>query len=297
MIQLRTISPWLKGGLAAAMVLGFIIAWFLLPPEPVTEIPVTVAEIKSSGPGAWLISRDAVAEASGHSGPFVIRLKHLRMESLPVEILDTRGSEVLVQTDMLNKGDVVVLQPDVLTAGQAAAPRSGLSEERLIGLVLEAGMAAAEAENLDESSRFISPDYHDRLGFTATLLRLLLKRAFKEFDEPRLELAEPPVIEVEGRRALVQARLRLSAVHGDGRNYLLGDREKPDTILLKLDKSINGWKVASLEGLRPLGFEETFFRILGAEIGLPLSGTEGEQRKRTCMPCRQRMVERFGPEH
>jgi hypothetical protein len=44
----------------------------------------------------------------------------------------------------------------------------------------------------------------------------------------------------------------------------------------------------------PLGFDERAMRLLGAEVGLPLSTDEKEEKKAFCMPCRSKMVERFG---
>jgi cytochrome c551/c552 len=47
--------------------------------------------------------------------------------------------------------------------------------------------------------------------------------------------------------------------------------------------------------MKSVGFEERFLRILGAQVGLPLTKAEQIEKQRACMPCHQRMAERFGP--
>lgn len=174
--------------------------------------------------------------------------------------------------------------------------RLPVDDEHLILLTLKAGMAAAMAEDLDESLRFISTDYRDNLGFNFNLMRGLLERAYEEFDEPRIELAGPPQIQIKGKQAVVLAQISLTAIYHNRRNYLLGNRDHPNTILLLLDKSANNWKISKIEGLQPLGFEEHFFKLLGAELGLVLTAAERVQKQQACMPCRRRMIELFGPE-
>jgi hypothetical protein len=92
----------------------------------------------------------------------------------------------------------------------------------------------------------------------------------------------------------VHAKLRVSAVYRGRRNYLL-DEHKPNAVRLMLSRLPEGWKLSGIEGLRPLGFDEGFLRLLAAQVGLGLPRAEEEQRRRACMPCRQRMAERFGP--
>lgn len=175
------------------------------------------------------------------------------------------------------------------------APTEGVDDERLIRLTLEAGMAAAMAEDLEESVRFISAEYRDKLGFNFASMRKFLERAYEEFNEPRIELVGAPTIQVKDNQAMVQAKMRLTAIYQGRRNYLLGDQINPNSVLLVMNKSANSWKVSRIEGLRPLGFEEDFLKLLGAQIGLPLTEAESLEKKQFCMPCRQRMAERFGP--
>ena len=189
---------------------------------------------------------------------------------------------------------VKVTEIQQLEQGEVA-PTEGVDDERLIRLTLEAGMAAAMAEDLEESVRFISPEYRDRLGFNSALMRKLLKRAYEEFNQPRIELVGTPTIQVKDNQAMVRAKIRLTAIYQGRRNYLLGDQINPNSVLLVMNKSANSWKVSRIEGLRPLGFEEDFLKLLGAQIGLPLTEDESLEKKQFCMPCRQRMAERFGP--
>jgi hypothetical protein len=62
------------------------------------------------------------------------------------------------------------------------------------------------------------------------------------FDDPGLELDEPPVIQVQGRLALVQAKVKPAAMYGDRRNYLPGEQKTPDDICLTLNKRVSGWQ-------------------------------------------------------
>jgi hypothetical protein len=163
-------------------------------------------------------------------------------------------------------------------------------------LTLLAGIEAAMAEDVDESVRFISPSYHDSVGFNFILMRKLLERAYEEFDQPQIELAEPSVIQIKGSKALAQAQVRLTATYQGRRNYLLGDQDQSNTIFIMLERSSGSWKVSQIEGLRPLGFEEGLLKHLGGDLGLPLTPAEREQEDRFCMPCRQRMKERFSAE-
>jgi len=222
-------------------------------------------------------------------------MKNLRIERLTVEVAAETEGRVELRSNELEAGDLLVIEPGAVHVGQAVAPTSGINDEGLIRLTLEAGIAAAMAEDLNESVRFISPGYRDSLGFDITMMRRLLERAYEEFDRPRIELSEPPTIQIRGSRALVQAQLRVTAIYQGRRNYLLGDRDHPNSILLILDKSGNGWKVTQIEGLRPLSFEEGFLKLLGAQIGMSLTATERLEKQQACMPCRQRMTELFGP--
>lgn len=280
------------GGLVAG-----ILSLFSPTGEHVIETPVEVVEIEHRGNGLWLVPKEIIAQQSGISDPFVLRLeKKLRVERLTVELAAEIDGCVQLRSNDLKAGDLLILRPGALQAGQAVAPTSGIDDERLIRLTLEAGMAAAMAEDLEESVRFISPNYSDSLGFNFNLMRRLLERAYKEFDEPRIELAKPPVIQIKGSQAVVQTQMRLTAIYHNRRNYLLGDQDNPNNTLLLLDKSANGWKVSQIGGLRPLGFGERFLKLLGAQVGLPLTAAERLEKQQTCMPCRQRMVELFGPE-
>jgi hypothetical protein len=76
-----------------------------------------------------------------------------------------------------------------------------------------------------------------------------------------------------------QARVRLTARYHGRSNYLLGNREEFNALVFQFEKRASGWKVIDLKGLRPLGFDERFFRLLGSDIGLPLSPAERAEKK------------------
>jgi hypothetical protein len=221
-------------------------------------------------------------------------VKHLRTEQLPVKVTGEATSHVLLQSDALKQGDLLVLTPESIRSGQAVMLTAGVDDEQLLRFTMEAGMAAVLSEDLDESLRFISADYRDNLGYDVYFMKKLLKRAYEEFDQPRLELTQPPVIQVEGNRALVRAQVKLTAVYRGSRSYLLGDHDSPNEILVLLHKSRGRWELFNIEGLRPLGFEERSLKLLGARLGLPLTETDRRAEQQFCMPCRQRMTDRFG---
>ncbi len=280
-------------GLGIGTLLLGLKPWLFSASEPVVEIPVKVAKIQQAKNGLWLIPRDGLVETPDQSKSFVFRLRHLRTERLPVEINDYTDDSILVRSDDLKAGDLLVIEPGPNQAGQAVAPTTGVDDEGLVHLTLLAGIEAAMAEDVDESVRFISPSYHDSVGFNFILMRKLLERAYEEFDQPQIELAEPSVIQIKGSKALAQAQVRLTATYQGRRNYLLGDQDQSNTIFIMLERSSGSWKVSQIEGLRPLGFEEGLLKHLGGDLGLPLTPAEREQEDRFCMPCRQRMKERF----
>ena len=293
---LRKICLLILAGLGIGTLLLGLKPWLFSASEPVVEIPVTVAEIQQAKDGLWLIPKDGLIEQTDQPESFVLRLKHLRTERLPVEINNYTDDRLLVRSDALKAGDLLVIEPGPIQAGQAVAPTAGVDDKGLVRLTLLAGIEAATAEDLDESVRFISPSYHDNMGFNSILMRNLLERAYEEFDQPQIELAEPPEIQIEGSKAVALAQLRLTASYQGRRNYLLGGKDAYNTIFIMLDRSTGSWKRSQIEGLRPLGLEEGLLKHLGADLGLTLTPAEREQEDRFCMPCRQRMKERFGTE-
>jgi hypothetical protein len=281
-------------GLGMGTLLLGLKPWLFSASEPVVEIPVAVTDIQQAKNGLWLIPREGLVETSDQPESFVFRLKHLRTERLPVEINGYTDDSILVRSDDLRAEDLLVIEPGLIQAGQAVAPTAGVDAERLVHLTLLAGIEAAMAEDLDESVRFISASYHDDVGFNFILMRKFLERAYEEFDQPQIKLAETPVIQIKGSKAVALAQVRLTAIHQGRRNYLLGDQDNSNTIFIMLDGSPGSWKVSQIEGLRPLGFEGGLLKHLGADLGLPLTPAEREHKNSFCMPCRQRMKERFG---
>ena len=295
-ITVKKICLLILAGLGIGTLLLGLKPWLFYASEAVVEIPVKVAEIQQAKDGLWIIPRDGLIVKTNQPESFVLRLKHLRTERLHVEINDYTDDSILVRSDDLTAGDLLVVEPGLIQAGQAVAPTAGINDEGLVHLTLLAGIEAAMAEDLDESVRFISPTYHDNVGFNFILMRKFLERAYEEFDQPQIELTESPVIQVKGSKAVALTQVRLTATYQGRRNYLLGDQDKSNTIFIMLDRSTSSWKVSQIEGLRPLGFEEGLLKHLGADLGLPLTPAEREQENRFCMPCRQRMKERFGTE-
>jgi hypothetical protein len=286
-------TSWYLPAAIALMLTGAVAVY--LAPESEVEHVVRITEVKPVEPDIWLVPAAAVAGSA--RGYYLTRLRVLRAERVPVKMVGHEDSNLLVRSEGLKAGDLVVASGGDVPQDSALAPVGGVSDERLITLVLEAGIQAAQARNLSESLRFVSIDYHDQWGFDRKLLGALLERAYKEFDSPRMDLAEPLIIQVQGERASVQAFVRLTAVYRGRRNYLLGDDQAPNRIDVDLVRTARGWRVGAFSGIQALGFEEEFLRILGAEVGIDLSEEEKRGRELNCMRCKQRMEERFLGNH
>jgi hypothetical protein len=224
----------------------------------------------------------------------VFQLKDLRARKERVGLLEELENGFRVKSGSLRPGDYILVNPQGVSDHQAVTPVSGMADRQWIEMILKSGIAAIEEENFHESLRFVSPRYHDTWGYTEKLIEAFLNRAFKEFSNPRLEIAGRPVIQVSGNRARVQTAVRLRATFQSRSNYLLGDAGGFNSLSLTLEKDTSGWKLVDVKGLKPLGFDEGFMRLIGFEIGLPLTESEKRERQKACMPCRERMAERFG---
>ena len=223
----------------------------------------------------------------------IIRLNHLRAERLEV-VPEKIGDRIHFQLRELGKDEYAVLNPRQITPGTPLNPIAGLGEEALIRLTVEAGIEAIKEKNYKETLRFLSPSYSDRWGFNARLMEQVIRRAFKEFDRPRIVLDGPPDIRIENKQPLVSASIRLTAIY-QGPQFLVGKlcpSEHPLDLRWEKRAPAGNWKTlkdCSLwDSRRP-------FKLLGAEVGLSLTETEKAARQQACMPCRERMAERFGP--
>ena len=284
-------------GLFLIFLLGAAIAayfFFFQPRQPVEETPVRVVPIHPEGEGRGSLPQEAVMVDHLSGRAAIIRLNYLRAERLEV-IPEKIGDRIHFQIRELRTDEYAVLNPQPIIPGTALNPNAGLGEEALIRLTVEAGIEAIKERNYKETLRFLSPDYSDRWGFNARLIKQVIQRAFKEFDRPWIELDGPPVIRIQNKQALVSASIRLTAIYQGRRNFLLGNSAHPNSLWLQMGKMDSGWKLENVKGLRPLGFEEDFFKLLGAEVGLSLTEKEKAMRQQACMPCRERMAERFGP--
>jgi hypothetical protein len=282
--------------LGVAVVIVGLLLWLRLLERRDSTIPVKVTEVIPAGEALWLAASGVLDRRSPDQSRWeVVRLERLRTQRLPVHVVGAAGDRVVLSSDEIRVADLLVLDPGALPADRPVVPVGGVDEERLVRLTIEAGAAAIMREDLEESERFLSPAYHDTLKLTHTVMLRLIKRTYDEFASLHVELAESPHIEVTGDEALVHARLRIRATYRARENFLLGSEDAPNAVLVLLGRSRDGWRVSRIEGLMPLGFESGFLRLLAAQVGLSLPETEEKERQRACMPCRQRMAERFGP--
>jgi hypothetical protein len=292
----RSIFPLVFGWLGVVVATLGLLLWLLPGQRRDSTIPVTVTEVVPSGQALWFAASGVLARRSpDQSSSEVVRLRYLRTQRLRVQVVEAVGDRVLFRSDKVRAGDLLVLDPGALPSDRAAVPLGGVDDERLVRLTIEAGIAAIMGENLEESVRFLSADYRDSLKLTKAVMVKVLERTYKEFASLHVEFAESPHLEISADEALVHARLRVRATYRGRANFLLGDDDAPNAVLVLLSRSRDGWKVSRIEGLRPLGFGNGFLRLLAAQAGLSLTGMEEEERQRACMPCRQRMAERFGP--
>jgi hypothetical protein len=260
-----------------------------------SETAASVALIVAAGENAWSIPKEAV-HAGVDNKSYVMRLERLRAKKIEVFPTGPTGERTVVKSDALAPDDFVLINPAAFQDGAAVAVAAGMDEARLIELTLGSGIAAAEREDLAESARFFSPGYGDLQGFDFKLMMAMLARAYKEFDLPRIEMLDRPEIRIEGNHAFVRVSIRASAGYHGRRNYLLGGPAGANQLWVRMEKLPHGWKLAEVKGLMPLGFEEKFMKLLGAEVGVPLSEREKAEKKQFCMPCRRTMTERFGGE-
>jgi len=273
------------------------VLWYSPDIEEVHDIPVRVSGIKQVKNGMWEVSRPAVASDSENADTYVIRLKHLRAEKVNARISKETDDKYLLSSRDLKPGDLLIENPAIYRNGQAVLPVSGVDERRMINLIIEACIAATTESKRGDLFRFVSTEYRDRLGFNREIMGRFVKSIFEELESLSIYVAGDPEIFIEGKNAKVMLKLRIKAFYMGRQNYIIGDAENPNNVIIIFRKSKNAWKVISADGFRPLGFDENYLRLLGGRFDLPLTDQEKIERDRRCMPCRLRMSERFGPYH
>jgi hypothetical protein len=271
------------------------ILWYSPDIEEVQDIAVTVSGIKQVKNGMWEISRSAVASDSENADTYVLRLKHLRAEKVNASISKETGDKYLLNSRDLKPGDLLIENPAIYRNGQAVLPVSGVDDMMMINLIIEASIAATTESNRGDLFRFVSTEYMDRLGFNREIMGRFVYRIFEELEEMSIHLAGDPEIFIEGKSAKAMLKLRIKAFFMGSQNYVIGNAENPNEVIIVFRKYKNAWKVISTDGFKPLGFDENYLRLLGGRFDLPLSDQEKIERDQRCMPCRRRMSERFGP--
>jgi hypothetical protein len=261
--------------------------------QPGQEHPVTVVQVKNDGSDTWLLPKNVLLKNNTDAKPVLFHVDHLRAHQIPVEIVGHSENGIQVKKSALPAGALVIVGSQDIHDNEAVAPVAGVEEQAVIQQVLNSGAAAIERRDFQECLRFVSPRYQDPRGYNLRLIELFLKRAFQEFSQLRVEFGGTPEIRVSANQAMVQTAVRLRAAYLGHSNYLLGDSRSFNSLILTLEKEKSGWKIVQVQGLRPLGFDERFLKLIGYEIGLPLNPAEQQERQKACMPCRERMGERF----
>ena len=82
--------------------------WLLSTTAPVSHIPVKVTVIQRSEQGKWIVPRDAVVKMSTSAESYVFRLKHFRTEGVPVTVVKRTDDRILLRSDELKPGDLLV---------------------------------------------------------------------------------------------------------------------------------------------------------------------------------------------
>jgi hypothetical protein len=297
-MKARKLSITVLCVLAAAVLVGVIVrkALFTASIRLPREFEAAVAVIEKVGETEWLVRNTAVVPPEQGTGACVLRLERLRAKRIEVFPTGSSGDKLIVKSRLLAPGDLVLIDPASIEDGAAIAVTGGLDESSIVRLTLNAAVAAVNGASLTESMRFVSPRYADPEGFDFKILTGFLSKAFKEFTQPQMEIIEAPYIEVRGSEAVVQGSMRLQVFYRGRRNYLLGGPQSSNTVWMRMEKLAGGWKLLEIRGLMPLDFDERAMRLLGAEVGLPLSAREKMEKKEFCMPCRGKMAERFGPD-
>ncbi len=261
----------------------------------VDEMPVTVSGVRQLKKGMWEVSGPAVASDPETADTYVLRLKHLRTEKVNAGISKETDDKYLLSSSDLKPGDLLIEKPAIYRNGQAVRPVSGVDDRRMISLIIEASIAATAEKKREELFRFVSAEYRDRFEFSREIMGRFVGRIFDELESLDINLAGEPEIFIEGKSAKAVLQLRIRAFYTGRQNYIIGDEKNPNMVIIVFRKSKNGWKVISTDGFRPLGFDENYLRLLGGRFDLPLSDREKIEREKRCMPCRERMSERFGP--
>lgn len=259
------------------------------------DIPVSVSEIEQVEEGVWKVPGSAVPFNTKNEDTYILKLKHLRAEKVNVAILKEKGNKYLLSSRDLIQGDLLIDNPSMYRNGQSLPRVSGVDDKRMINLIIEACIAATKESDREDLFRFVSAEYMDKLGFNRKIMERFVRSIFKELENLSPQLSEDPEIFINRKDAKATLKLRIKAFFMGRQNYVIGDEENPNNVIIIFRKLENTWKVISTDGFRPLGFDEKYLRLLGGRFQLPLTDQEKIERDARCMPCRSRMSERFGP--
>ena len=127
------------------------------------------------------------------------------------------------------------------------------SDEERIRWAMAEGRAAIEAEDLDRVMACVSTDYRDERGWTSLIVKRLLRDAFAQFDDFRVEMSAPriEILDRDVPKAEVSFDLRLSVRLAGQKGLLVGSLNEPAHVQFTLTQESRRWLVTDVKGVRP----------------------------------------------
>ena len=122
------------------------------------------------------------------------------------------------------------------------------SDKKRIWKVIVASEKAIIDEELDGLMENISYNYRDEYGGTYLLIKRRMQSVFKRLDNIDTEV-QLVKISVDKKQAEAEINVRVTASHGEGRSYIVGDPVNWQIMKIYLEKSPYAWEVIKVKGL------------------------------------------------
>lgn len=122
------------------------------------------------------------------------------------------------------------------------------TDKKRIWKVIAASEKAIIDEELDGLMENISYNYRDEYGGTYLLIKRRMETLFKRLDNIDTEV-QLVKISVDKKQAEAEINIRVTALHGEGRSYIVGDPANWQNMKIYLEKSPYTWEVIKVKGL------------------------------------------------